>query len=109
PPRHLPRPSPDSATPPYISPLTLALRHAHLRPRPHLPLPTRRSSDLLAADRVANGQEIVDLIGRGAVGRARVNVDVHTALVDDSDRKSTRLNSSHGSIAYAVFCLEKNR
>src|SRR3954447_333860 len=24
-----------------------------------------------------------------------------------SDRKSTRLNSSHGSISYAVFCLEK--
>src|SRR5207245_6840556 len=23
----------------------------------------------------------------------------------DSDRKSTRLNSSHGSISYAVFCL----
>src|SRR4030042_1456282 len=24
------------------------------------------------------------------------------------DRKSTRLNSSHGYISYAVFCLEKN-
>src|SRR5207245_8381478 len=24
------------------------------------------------------------------------------------DRKSTRLNSSHGSISYAVFCLNKN-
>src|SRR3989337_3427142 len=24
------------------------------------------------------------------------------------DRKSTRLNSSHGSISYAVFCLQKN-
>src|SRR3989337_3391317 len=24
------------------------------------------------------------------------------------DRKSTRLNSSHGSISYAVFCLTKN-
>src|SRR3989337_3394096 len=24
-----------------------------------------------------------------------------------SDRKSTRLNSSHGSISYAVFCLHK--
>src|SRR3989337_2917581 len=26
----------------------------------------------------------------------------------EGDRKSTRLNSSHGSISYAVFCLEKN-
>src|SRR3989337_3953077 len=27
----------------------------------------------------------------------------------DLDRKSTRLNSSHGSISYAVFCLKKNK
>ena len=27
--------------------------------------------------------------------------------VDPSDRKSTRLNSSHGYISYAVFCLKK--
>src|SRR2546422_8622488 len=26
----------------------------------------------------------------------------------EADRKSTRLNSSHGYISYAVFCLEKN-
>src|SRR5687768_18195387 len=26
---------------------------------------------------------------------------------DNSDRKSTRLNSSHGYISYAVFCLKK--
>src|SRR3989337_3766514 len=26
---------------------------------------------------------------------------------DHADRKSTRLNSSHGSISYAVFCLKK--
>src|SRR5258708_11968700 len=28
-------------------------------------------------------------------------------LVSDSDRKSTRLNSSHQIISYAVFCLKK--
>src|ERR1035438_6723040 len=27
----------------------------------------------------------------------------------DTDRKSTRLNSSHLGISYAVFCLKKNR
>src|SRR5438876_10728924 len=27
----------------------------------------------------------------------------------DGDRKSTRLNSSHPSISYAVFCLKKNK
>src|SRR5438128_8441237 len=29
--------------------------------------------------------------------------------VDVEDRKSTRLNSSHGSISYAVFCLKKKK
>src|SRR5256886_10389787 len=28
-------------------------------------------------------------------------------LVEIQDRKSTRLNSSHSQISYAVFCLEK--
>src|SRR5437868_13443685 len=28
---------------------------------------------------------------------------------NDSDRKSTRLNSSHVSISYAVFCLKKKK
>src|SRR3712207_8752106 len=29
--------------------------------------------------------------------------------VEQGDRKSTRLNSSHANISYAVFCLKKNR
>src|SRR2546430_4118926 len=29
--------------------------------------------------------------------------------LSDPDRKSTRLNSSHSQISYAVFCLKKNR
>src|SRR2546422_6883434 len=28
---------------------------------------------------------------------------------DEGDRKSTRLNSSHGYISYAVFCLKKKK
>src|ERR1035438_7411033 len=32
----------------------------------------------------------------------------HPASVMDIDRKSTRLNSSHLGISYAVFCLKKN-
>src|SRR3712207_7184069 len=28
---------------------------------------------------------------------------------DGSDRKSTRLNSSHANISYAVFCLKKKK
>src|SRR2546429_6827547 len=33
--------------------------------------------------------------------------DVPPSRVPPSDRKSTRLNSSHGYISYAVFCLKK--
>src|SRR2546429_3555079 len=32
-----------------------------------------------------------------------------TGIDSDPDRKSTRLNSSHGYISYAVFCLKKKR
>src|SRR5699024_12506274 len=38
--------------------------------------------------------------------------DQHSTGIDShhlSDRKSTRLNSSHVSISYAVFCLKKKR
>src|SRR3712207_8342100 len=31
----------------------------------------------------------------------------HTITSPDPDRKSTRLNSSHANISYAVFCLKK--
>src|SRR3712207_8188928 len=31
----------------------------------------------------------------------------HTAELKGKDRKSTRLNSSHANISYAVFCLKK--
>src|SRR5947209_13185104 len=31
------------------------------------------------------------------------------AIKKDGDRKSTRLNSSHANISYAVFCLKKKK
>src|SRR3712207_7636956 len=36
-----------------------------------------------------------------------VAVVLEVLAVDDQDRKSTRLNSSHANISYAVFCLKK--
>src|SRR3712207_8974147 len=36
-----------------------------------------------------------------------VDVLAAEAHVQDLDRKSTRLNSSHANISYAVFCLKK--
>src|SRR2546430_6587169 len=35
--------------------------------------------------------------------------DAATAPVEEADRKSTRLNSSHSQISYAVFCLKKKK
>src|SRR2546422_2595755 len=35
--------------------------------------------------------------------------DPAVAFGPDGDRKSTRLNSSHGYISYAVFCLKKKK
>src|SRR2546430_4292223 len=40
----------------------------------------------------------------GAQPRGRGLVDL-----DNLDRKSTRLNSSHSQISYAVFCLKKKK
>src|SRR3712207_7214551 len=35
---------------------------------------------------------------------------IHASFADgEQDRKSTRLNSSHANISYAVFCLKKNK
>src|SRR3712207_7552679 len=34
-------------------------------------------------------------------------VEARDAVEDRGDRKSTRLNSSHANISYAVFCLKK--
>src|SRR5207245_9642906 len=36
-----------------------------------------------------------------------VRIGAHEAEDPIGDRKSTRLNSSHGSISYGVFCLEE--
>src|SRR5690348_17874319 len=40
---------------------------------------------------------------------AAINRETIEELGLDLDRKSTRLNSSHPSISYAVFCLKKKK
>src|SRR2546422_3795941 len=35
--------------------------------------------------------------------------EYHLRILNMTDRKSTRLNSSHGYISYAVFCLKKKK
>src|SRR5436305_8075835 len=60
--------------------------------------PTRRSSDLVSRDDVA---AVLKLWFPQVV-------DFHAVeWQSTTDRKSTRLNSSHVRISYAVFCLKK--
>src|SRR5687768_17956809 len=41
------------------------------------------------------------------LGASFMDSTVEDILLPGGDRKSTRLNSSHGYISYAVFCLKK--
>src|SRR3712207_8902125 len=43
------------------------------------------------------------------VSRDRVQTDTLRLTQEFLDRKSTRLNSSHANISYAVFCLKKKK
>src|SRR2546422_5996805 len=62
-----------------------------------------------ARRRVYRGRSVAALRERRLARRHRVaNADVRDGVVAVAvDRKSTRLNSSHGYISYAVFCLKK--
>src|SRR3712207_8541297 len=51
-------------------------------------------------------------LSQPAFPRAPLAFSAHsltTADRDPADRKSTRLNSSHANISYAVFCLKKKK
>src|SRR2546430_11280204 len=51
-----------------------------------------------------------DGIGSVAAHRYMVTFDdERPLLMPQGDRKSTRLNSSHSQISYAVFCLKKKK
>src|SRR5207248_10471825 len=99
---------------------TFCFSHYSSPAHPHLPsFPTRRSSDLLAN----RGQILEQLtlqraphLGALLGGPARryhagpllprQRLRPRDQLLD---RKSTRLNSSHRTISYAVFCLKKKK
>src|SRR3712207_7923683 len=59
------------------------------------------------AERTINGP-----VNSHITGYADVGSGVHRESLDAltrADRKSTRLNSSHANISYAVFCLKKKK
>src|SRR3712207_8193634 len=67
--------------------------------------------DLRGAAVAATGGRVVADGAAGSVDRRARHLLVHrvVALRVGEDRKSTRLNSSHANISYAVFCLKKNK
>src|SRR3712207_7038196 len=99
------------------------------RPPRSTPFPTRRSSDLVPGMRertlvVGSAGKTFNVTGWkvgwicgpaplvSAVRTAKqfltyVNGGPFQPAVAAGDRKSTRLNSSHANISYAVFCLKK--
>src|SRR5437868_8292798 len=64
--------------------------------------PTRRSSDLARAIHDVAFSEVRRQLAYKSDWYSKILVSCRR-----TDRKSTRLNSSHVSISYAVFCLKK--
>src|SRR2546429_4288393 len=63
-------------------------------------LQTTRVNDYKAEDKL------------GLIDQRQVGIEVRNSAIPRwraKDRKSTRLNSSHGYISYAVFCLKKKK
>src|SRR5437868_15543987 len=81
-------------------PSTLSLDYTDT-PQDQHSFPTRRSSDL---DNLGLPKLIIDYTKRAI--QEPNGIFVVTGPTG-SDRKSTRLNSSHVSISHAVFCLKK--
>src|SRR5690606_41717651 len=105
-----------------LVPLSLFLLfsvYGHRRHRPSFP--TRRSSDLMALMLRLGGMR--GGWGRGLLAAAATlavaalvqwavasgHIGAQMGLSAWQDRKSTRLNSSHVKISYAVFCLKKKK
>src|SRR5690606_40074676 len=90
----------------------------HLRDLPSFP--TRRSSDLtgraaflqLGLRRLVHFHRAHELRRQQRIADAAPDVvplAQHEPIRRPEDRKSTRLNSSHVKISYAVFCLKKKK
>src|SRR5699024_12751725 len=83
-------------------PVYFVLFSGHLDPLHLHSFPTRRSSDLPPAPEKPELKPVF--------APPLEEVDWAATLLEcQEDRKSTRLNSSHVSISYAVFCLKKKK
>src|SRR5207249_6412135 len=65
--------------------------------------PSASETEIVAAAKAASAHEFISQLPEGY----RTLVGERGMRLSGGDRKSTRLNSSHVSISYAVFCLKK--
>src|SRR3712207_8851673 len=77
-----------------------------LAPRgPRVPHHQGRAAAVLGQQLHEHRREAEDRVGREALGGGDRLGQREERAVGQRDRKSTRLNSSHANISYAVFCL----
>src|SRR5690242_21555691 len=88
--------------PPSCRPFLFFFFYCAGPPRALPSFPTRRSSDLCSAP---IWPTMLGSASRSGGPGSPADLDAEPSI----DRKSTRLNSSHMSISYAVFCLKKKK
>src|SRR3712207_8323946 len=93
-----------------LFPYTTLFRSPHLARQPVRLLADHPGAVVLEALIDAHGQRGRDAISlQGCHHLADVALLVPGSSDARRDRKSTRLNSSHANISYAVFCLKKKK
>src|SRR3712207_8482674 len=84
------------------------------------PYTTLFRSDVEAGDLVHAGDQIAEIGNEGQSTGPHLHYQIHRGGMSgrpidpqewlaEQDRKSTRLNSSHAHISYAVFCFKKKK
>src|SRR5690606_41034043 len=68
-----------------------------------------RSKSLRRFQQIAEDLQVVIIITELVVDQDQALGIVSQVVLPGQDRKSTRLNSSHVKISYAVFCLKKKK
>src|SRR2546430_9097424 len=87
-----------------LFPYTTLFRSPERLPSP----PGRRRQFVHTGGPPADHQRSRRAVRRRRPGFRDVGADLPSSGAGVQDRKSTRLNSSHSQISYAVFCLKKN-
>src|SRR2546430_6439222 len=64
---------------------------------------------MLFNDEIHTYEQVISTLSRAIECTQKEAIDFATTIDREGDRKSTRLNSSHSQISYAVFCLKKKK